>query len=54
MRSRIHRGRVLLREALAHRAPGTRPAEPGTRYAQAGLGAGQFEAGSAELAGGGV
>lgn len=26
VRSRIHRGRVLLREALAHRAPGTRPA----------------------------
>lgn len=30
VRSRIHRGRVLLREALAHRAPGVRPAEPGT------------------------
>jgi RNA polymerase sigma-70 factor, ECF subfamily len=30
VRSRIHRGRVLLREALAHRAPGLRPAEPGT------------------------
>src|SRR3954449_1058206 len=29
VRSRIHRGRVLLREALAHRAPGLRPAEPG-------------------------
>jgi len=29
VRSRIHRGRVLLREALAHRAPGQRPAEPG-------------------------
>jgi len=29
VRSRIHRGRVLLREALAHRAPGIRPAEPG-------------------------
>jgi RNA polymerase sigma-70 factor (ECF subfamily) len=28
VRSRIHRGRVLLREALAHRAPGLRPAEP--------------------------
>jgi RNA polymerase sigma-70 factor (ECF subfamily) len=28
VRSRIHRGRVLLREALAHRAPGTRPVEP--------------------------
>jgi RNA polymerase sigma-70 factor (ECF subfamily) len=28
VRSRIHRGRVLLREALAHRAPGIRPAEP--------------------------
>ena len=27
VRSRIHRGRVLLREALAHRAPGVRPAE---------------------------
>jgi RNA polymerase sigma-70 factor (ECF subfamily) len=25
VRSRIHRGRVLLREALAHRAPGLRP-----------------------------
>jgi RNA polymerase sigma-70 factor (ECF subfamily) len=30
VRSRIHRGRVLLREALAHRAPGLRPDEPGT------------------------
>ena len=30
VRSRIHRGRVLLREALAHRAPGVRPTEPGT------------------------
>ncbi len=29
VRSRIHRGRVLLREALAHRAPGRRPLEPG-------------------------
>jgi RNA polymerase sigma-70 factor (ECF subfamily) len=29
VRSRIHRGRVQLREALAHRAPGVRPAEPG-------------------------
>ena len=29
VRSRIHRGRVLLRNALAHRAPGQRPAEPG-------------------------
>jgi RNA polymerase sigma-70 factor (ECF subfamily) len=29
VRSRIHRGRVILREALAHRAPGVRPAEPG-------------------------
>ncbi|MCW2540488.1 MAG: polymerase, sigma-24 subunit, subfamily [Frankiales bacterium] len=28
VRSRIHRGRVLLREALAHRAPGTRSSEP--------------------------
>jgi RNA polymerase sigma-70 factor (ECF subfamily) len=27
VRSRIHRGRVLLRNALAHRAPGTRPAQ---------------------------
>ena len=30
VRSRIHRGRVLLREALAHRAPGTRAVEPGS------------------------
>jgi RNA polymerase sigma-70 factor (ECF subfamily) len=29
VRSRIHRGRVLLRDALAHRAPGQRPVEPG-------------------------
>jgi RNA polymerase sigma-70 factor (ECF subfamily) len=29
VRSRIHRGRVLLREALAHRAPVGRLAEPG-------------------------
>jgi RNA polymerase sigma factor (sigma-70 family) len=29
VRSRIHRGRVLLRDALAHRAPGLRPVEPG-------------------------
>ncbi len=29
VRSRIHRGRVLLRDALAHRAPGLRPEEPG-------------------------
>jgi RNA polymerase sigma-70 factor (ECF subfamily) len=29
VRSRIHRGRVLLRNELAHRAPGLRPAEPG-------------------------
>src|SRR5919107_6336943 len=27
VRSRIHRGRVMLREALAHRAPGRRPVE---------------------------
>jgi RNA polymerase sigma factor (sigma-70 family) len=27
VRSRIHRGRVLLRQALAHRAPGVRPVE---------------------------
>ncbi len=31
VRSRIHRGRVLLREALAHRAPGIRPVEPRRR-----------------------
>ncbi|MBV9593876.1 MAG: RNA polymerase sigma factor SigE [Actinobacteria bacterium] len=31
VRSRIHRGRVLLREALAHLAPGVRPSEPGPR-----------------------
>jgi RNA polymerase sigma factor (sigma-70 family) len=37
VRSRIHRGRVLLREALAHRAPGVRPAEPGVRAAESGL-----------------
>ena len=30
VRSRIHRGRVLLRESLAHRAPGLRPTEPGS------------------------
>ena len=35
VRSRIHRGRVLLREALAHRAPGVRPAEPGARRRRA-------------------
>jgi len=29
VRSRIHRGRVLLREALAHRAPAGRPGGPG-------------------------
>jgi RNA polymerase sigma-70 factor (ECF subfamily) len=29
VRSRIHRGRVLLRQSLAHRAPGLRPSEPG-------------------------
>jgi RNA polymerase sigma-70 factor (ECF subfamily) len=29
VRSRIHRGRALLRQALAHRAPGLRPVEPG-------------------------
>jgi RNA polymerase sigma-70 factor (ECF subfamily) len=28
VRSRIHRGRVRLRQAHAHRAPGVRPAEP--------------------------
>ncbi len=32
VRSRIHRGRVLLRQALAHRAPGLRPDEPGTAH----------------------
>jgi RNA polymerase sigma factor (sigma-70 family) len=37
VRSRIHRGRVLLREALAHRAPGVRPAEPGVRAAESGV-----------------
>ncbi len=31
VRSRIHRGRVLLREALAHRAPAARPAEDAPR-----------------------
>jgi RNA polymerase sigma factor (sigma-70 family) len=31
VRSRIHRGRVLLRESLAHRAPGARPVEDGAR-----------------------
>ena len=31
VRSRIHRGRVLLRQALAHRAPGFGPAEPAVR-----------------------
>jgi RNA polymerase sigma-70 factor (ECF subfamily) len=30
VRSRIHRGRVLLREVLAHRAPGVRPIEYGS------------------------
>ena len=35
VRSRIHRGRVLLRQALAHRAPGLRPAEPGVAVAEA-------------------
>jgi RNA polymerase sigma-70 factor (ECF subfamily) len=34
VRSRIHRGRVLLREALAHRAPGVRPAEHGRPVGQ--------------------
>jgi RNA polymerase sigma-70 factor, ECF subfamily len=41
VRSRIHRGRVLLREALAHRAPGVRPAEPGVIRAEAAVHAGQ-------------
>ena len=31
VRSRIHRGRVLLRQALAHRAPGVRPGEEPAR-----------------------
>jgi len=35
VRSRIHRGRVMLREALAHRAPGVRPVEPGATHAEA-------------------
>ncbi len=35
VRSRIHRGRVLLREALAHRAPGVRPASEFTPTAGA-------------------
>ena len=35
VRSRIHRGRVMLREALAHRAPGVRPVEPGARPVEA-------------------
>jgi len=35
VRSRIHRGRVMLREALAHRAPGIRPVEPGATHAEA-------------------
>ncbi len=42
VRSRIHRGRVLLREALAHRAPGTRPAEPGVAAARSSVGAAEF------------
>jgi RNA polymerase sigma-70 factor, ECF subfamily len=40
VRSRIHRGRVLLRDALAHRAPGQRPLEPGTASLLAGSTAG--------------
>jgi RNA polymerase sigma-70 factor (ECF subfamily) len=43
VRSRIHRGRVLLREALAHRAPGIRPVEPGADTAPAGASAGAAE-----------
>jgi RNA polymerase sigma-70 factor (ECF subfamily) len=43
VRSRIHRGRVLLREALAHRAPGIRPVEPGANTAPAGASAGAAE-----------
>ncbi|MCW2525462.1 MAG: polymerase, sigma-24 subunit, subfamily [Pseudonocardiales bacterium] len=34
VRSRIHRGRVLLRNALAHRAPGVRPLEPRSGVAE--------------------
>ncbi len=41
VRSRIHRGRAQLREALAHRAPevaaAARPAKPESRAARAGL-----------------
>jgi RNA polymerase sigma-70 factor (ECF subfamily) len=37
VRSRIHRGRVLLREALAHRAPGVRPVEYPAAEAIAGM-----------------
>lgn len=37
VRSRIHRGRVLLREALAHRAPGVRPPEPGVSPTEPGV-----------------
>jgi RNA polymerase sigma-70 factor (ECF subfamily) len=43
VRSRIHRGRVLLREALAHRAPGIRPVEPGADTAPAGAPVGAAE-----------
>ena len=35
VRSRIHRGRVLLREALSHRAPGVRPVEPAGKTVEA-------------------
>ena len=38
VRSRIHRGRVLLREALAHRAPGVRPTEPADQRAPRSVG----------------
>ncbi|MBV9823469.1 MAG: RNA polymerase sigma factor SigE [Actinobacteria bacterium] len=45
VRSRIHRGRVLLREALAHRAPGVRPVEAGTEAALPGVESGAVSAG---------
>jgi len=43
VRSRIHRGRVLLREALAHRAPAGRSAESGPQ-AEPGYDAGEVSA----------
>jgi RNA polymerase sigma-70 factor, ECF subfamily len=47
VRSRIHRGRVLLREALAHRAPGVRPSEPGMDAAAAAVAGAARAAGTA-------